>query len=177
MKVKNKQTFIYGILAAHICVFLYLLVSASYQPPERLIEPEKYKKMLNIGETDAETTYVAPPIQMPELEKIHADYGKKDIFTSIMPTPSPEPTRTPRPTPTPSLERVMKNYEMNGVVGQTVFMVNKRTKEELMVKVGETIEEEDRSQKMKVQLLSVNPATFEAKFKYEDQEFDLKLQF
>lgn len=177
MKLKNKQTIIYGVLAAHICVFLWLLVSASYQSPKKILDPDVYMKKLKISETETETTYVAPQIQMPELELTHPNFGKKDIFTTIMPTPSPEPTRTPRPTPTPSLERVMKNYEMSGVVGQTVFALNKRTKEELMIKVGETIEEEDRNIKMKIQLQSVNPATFEAKFKYEDQEYDLKLQF
>ncbi|GAB4316838.1 MAG: hypothetical protein Kow0059_09580 [Candidatus Sumerlaeia bacterium] len=177
MNWKNKQTIVYGVLAAAICAFLYLLVSASYEAPERLISPAEYKKKLKITDSSSETTYVPPPVPQLEIEKSYPDYGKKDIFTTIMPTPSPEPTRTPRPTPTPSLERVMKNYEMQGVVGSKIFMLNKRTKEELMMDVGQKFQDEDRNQKMDIEIISVDPATFTAKFRYQDQEYELKMSF
>ena len=75
--MKRKQTIIYGVLAGNIFVFLYLLASASYQAPEKLIDPNAYKKAMEMSET--ETVFSAPDIAQPSVRDPHPSYGKKDI--------------------------------------------------------------------------------------------------
>jgi hypothetical protein len=171
----KKQSIVYGSLAALIFIFLYLLVSASYQPPDELVNAKDYKDRLS---PETETDY-RPNIAQPKLDPPTSfpGYGKKDIFTTIMATPSPQPTRTPRPTPTPSLERVLKNYDISGVVGNKVFLLNKRKKTDVMLTVGEKMKEEDRKIEMDIELIDVDPAKFTATFKYKDQEATIKLEF
>jgi len=170
----KRQTIIYGNLTVLICIFLYLLVSASYQAPNELIDVSDYKKRLNETETELSA---ASTISQPALEKSYPGYGKKDLFTTIMATPSPQPTRSPRPTPTPSLERVMKNYDLQGVVGKNVFLFNKRKKTDEQLKLGDKFKEEDRKIEMDVELIDVDPAKFTATFKYMDQTYKLEFTY
>jgi hypothetical protein len=176
MKPKRKQTIIYGVLTAHICVFLYLLVTASYHQPDRIVDPKTWEEKLKIDvETPLTPTNMTQPPQ-PNTRDF-AQYGRKDVFRSIMPTPSPPPTRTPRPTPTPSLEKVMKNYELTGVLTNLALVYNKRKKTDEQLRVGESFSEEDRNIPMKIELISVDITRFTATFKFQDQTETLTLTF
>lgn len=99
-------------------------------------------------------------------------FGKAPIFDTIIPIPTPTPTPVPTPVPPPNLCEALKNWNMQGVAGRTVFMEDLTSKEQFILDL-DIAEAQSRQLKfnnvtMTIRLVGSDGARLEATFEYID---------
>ena len=94
--------------------------------------------------------------------RVVANFGKQNIFDTIIPQPTATPA-PPTPTPAPpNINDVTESWKLSGVLTSFAVFQNEKTREEWTIRLGESKEEKFRNQTIKVTLDSVNKKDWSA---------------
>lgn len=163
-----------GVLCGALTLWLAL---AGAKSPEQKIDPEVWRQIIDGIEKRGgnQATSGTLALELPEPDSGPSIIGNS--FRSVYDAPTPTPTPTPRPSAPPDISVMGKRYSISGMVSQTLFMQDTRTKEDLMLRVGEKLSIENRGQKFDVILKNLDTKKFEATFEHEGQEYVLGMLF
>ena len=100
----------------------------------------------------------------------YPNFGKKDIFQTLIPRPTPEPTPVPTPVPDAQLTDATSNWAINAVLKNQAFFTDKRSKQEYSMSIGDTIIVPAGRKSIRVVLDAVDSKKFTATFRFDGQQ-------
>jgi hypothetical protein len=173
--MKRTDYIIMGALLAIILVFGYLVASSRYH------EPTPYHIRLGEETTGTATVAAAAP---PSGETLYhepvsvaqvPEFGKRDVFRTIIPKPTPEPTRAPTPMPPPNLEQATRTWKLESAFGNRASFRDTRTNAEFSIELGKTRVESYRGREIQIKLAQIDMRNFSVTLTFENQKMVKKM--
>lgn len=72
-------------------------------------------------------------VQIASRDALYPEFGRKNIFKSLIPTPTPTPTPEPTIPPDPSLQEAIGHWKVGGVTRSLIFTSDPRRNDEWML--------------------------------------------
>jgi hypothetical protein len=169
--MKQTDYMIIGALLVIIIVFGYLVATSRYH------EPSPYHVRLS-EETTGTLTAVVPRMsetQYAATGDAYADFGKREVFRTIVAKPTPEPTRSPTPLPPPNLEQATRTWKLESILGNQASFRDTRTNAEFTMQLGKTRIESYRGREIAIKLAQIDTRNFTATLTFETQQMVKKM--
>lgn len=160
-----------------IILFLgYLVATTRFSPPEHEVLVTGTAGAANpaVGEVtsvESETSYTVTAVPrsfVAEMDKYPA-FGKVNIFDTIIAKPTIPPTPTRTQPPDPRLDDVVSQWKLTSIFENTATFNNVATKKEWTMKVGETVDENYRSQTCSIKLDKIDEDNFQVIVSFKTQ--------
>jgi hypothetical protein len=166
--MQRRDIVINAVLVVIIVVLCYLVAVSTYEEPrpgKGIVPIEKpATPRVNEGETEYNVA-----------EGKYANFGRDDIFRTIIPRPTPVPTQAPTPRPTPSLERATHYWRLISASGNEAIIEDTKLHTEYTLHLNETMTIPYLNDNLDITLIEVNENNYSVTIRYQDQTKTLNM--
>lgn len=167
----------YSMAMAALCGGMaFWLAMGQARNPERIINAEEWLEKLNNLNNVSSGGDTSPALSLSFVASEEPAQIIGTSFNDLYPAPTATPTPTPRPPAPLNIGDILKRHSLVGMVGDVVFLYHMRTKEDIVLKVGESLRGEERGQKYEILLKSLDKVKFEAHFEHQGEIYTMTLQ-
>jgi hypothetical protein len=115
-----------------------------------------------------------------EARREHENFGRINIFETLVPLPTPTPTPAPTPVPPPDIREVIEFWRLVGATSSFGIFQDTKSKQDFTMRVGEFREERFKNKLYKVYLkstVSMKSVTLTMEAEGKAMETTLEIKF